>query len=399
MAKEKVLIVGGGFGGVKAALELANDDRFKVTLLTDHPSLRYYPALYHNATGGSRASSNIPFDRLFADKKLTVYIDWAQKIDRQAKQIITKTGEKLDYDTLILGLGVVTNYFGIDGLKEHSYSIKTNHEAERFEAHLHKQLQEDGAPDLNYLIVGAGPTGIELAGALPGYLKKIMQKHSIPPRKVNITLVEAMPRLLPRMPKDVSRMVRRRLRRLGINILLGQSVQGQTADSLIVNGKEIASETVVWTAGVTNNPFFSDNHFVIAGRGKVAVDTYLQTEDNIFVIGDNANTPFSGLAQTALYDGKFVANNLKRRQDGKDMKSYNAKRPITVIPAGPRWAAVVWGKVHMFGIPGWILRQLADFIAFHDYEPWDKAARQFLTETQVEEDCVVCNTKANYENA
>jgi NADH dehydrogenase FAD-containing subunit len=87
MAKEKVLIIGGGFGSVKAALELASDSRFTVTLLSDHPSLRYYPALYHNATGGSRANSDISFDTLFVDKKLTVFVDKAVGIDRKAKTI------------------------------------------------------------------------------------------------------------------------------------------------------------------------------------------------------------------------------------------------------------------------------------------------------------------------
>jgi NADH dehydrogenase len=221
----------------------------------------------------------------------------------------------------------------------------------------------------------------------------------LPRRKISITIVEALPRLLPRMPKDVSRAVRKRLRKLGIKVLLGQAVQGETADSLTVNGKSIPTETVIWTAGVTNNPFFSDNHFVIAGRGKVAVDTYLQTEDNIFVIGDNANTPYSGLAQTALGDGKFVADNLKRRARGKDMKSYVAKKPISVIPCGPRWAAVVWGKLHLFGWLGWGLREAADYLAFNDYESWPNATWQFLTELDEQNTCKVCDTRARYENA
>lgn len=399
MAKEKVLIVGGGFGGVKTALELADDDRFAVILLSDHDSLRYYPTLYHNATGGARANSNISFDTLFADKKLTVYIDKATALDRKAKVVATATDLKLEYDTLVLGLGVVTNYFGIKGLEEYSYGIKTNHQAERLKAHLHRQLIDEHGPDLNYIIVGAGPTGIELAGALPGYIRHIMKQHGMAERKVNVTIVEALPRLLPRLPKDVSRAVRRQLRRLGIKLLLGQTVQGQTADSLLVNGQEISSHTVIWTAGVTNNPFFSDNHFVIAGRGKVAVDTYLQTEPDIFVIGDNANTPYSGLAQTALYDGRFVARNLKRRQEGKDFKSYIAKKPITVIPAGPHWAAVMWGKVHLNGWLGWVLREAADFVAFRDYEAWPKATEQFMTEFSNQDACQICATKATYENA
>jgi NADH dehydrogenase FAD-containing subunit len=128
-------------------------------------------------------------------------------------------------------------------------------------------------------------------------------------------------------------------------------------------------------------------------RGKVAVDAYLQTEENIFVIGDNANTPFSGLAQTALHDGTFVARNLKRRANGKKFKSYVAKEPITVIPAGPHWAAVIWNGVRLHGWVGWLLREAADFIGFHDLEPWVDATKQFLTEFSAEDDCEVCAVK------
>ena len=390
MAKEKVLIVGGGFGGVKAALELADDSRFDVTLLSDETEFRYYPALYHTATGGKKANSSIPLKELFAGKRVALEQGIAVRIDRKAKTIITKDEVSIPYDTLILALGVVTNYFGIPGLPEYSYSIKSQSEAARFKAHLHQQLIDERKPDLHYVIVGAGPTGIELAGVLPGYLKKTMKKHGVRDRKVHIDLIEAMPRLLPRMPKRTSRVVRRRLRRLGIRLYLGKAVQGQTADELTVSGKPIRSHTVVWTAGVTNHPFFKDNNFVMMGRGKVGVDTYLQAEENVFVVGDNANTPYSGLAQTALHDGTFVARNLKRRAKGRDFKSYKAQKPITVIPAGPYWAAVNWRKLQFFGRVGWLLREAADLIGFHDLQPWPKAVRQYLTEFELEDNCPVC---------
>src|SRR5512146_2855564 len=361
MAKEKVLIVGGGFAGVKAALELAGDERFKVTLLSDSPYLRYYPTLYHTATGGQRANSSIPLETIFQDKPITIEKGTATELDRQAKTIKTKDGQTYEYDTLIMALGVVTNYFGIPGLKEYSYSIKTQNEVQRFKAHLHQQLTDERRPDLHYVIVGAGPTGIELAGALPGYLKHIMKNHGIKRRSVHVDLIEAMPRLLPSLPKDISRAVRRRLTKLGIRLYLGSAVQGETADELTVNGKPIRSHTVVWTAGVTNHPFFGENHFVITNRGKVATDIYLQAEPGIFVLGDNANTPSSGMAQTALNDGEFVAQNLIRKAGGKDFKSYVAKQPVTVIPAGPKWAAVLWGKLRIYGWLGWLLREAADW--------------------------------------
>lgn len=386
--------MGGGFGGVKAALELAGDERFDVVLLSDSLDLRYYPTLYHTATGGHRSNSSIPLRTIFAGKKISLVQGKATALDRRAKTITTGDGQAYSYDTLILALGVVTNYFGIPGLDEYSYSIKTQDEVQRFKAHLHQQITDDRRPDLHYVIVGAGPTGIELAGALPHYIRHIMKNHGIKNRSVHIDLIEAMPRLLPRSPKAISRAVRRRLRKLGVRLYLGQAVQGETAEELTVSGKPIRSHTVVWTAGVTNHPFFHDNNFVLMGRGKVAVDTYLQAEPDIFVIGDNANTPYSGMAQTALHDGDFVAHNLKRRASGKKFNSYIAHEPVSVIPCGPHWAAVNWGKLQLYGWLGWLLREAADWDGFHSFESVTQATRQYLTEFTAQDSCTVCAASA-----
>lgn len=390
MTKERVLIVGGGFAGVKAALELCKDGRFDVILLSDDTDLRYYPTLYHTATGGKRANSSIPLKTIFAGKPVKLAEGAAAKLIRKDKTVTTSKGRAYEYDTLILALGVVTNYFGIPGLDEYSYSIKTQSEAARFKKHLHEQLQDERRPDLHYVIVGAGPTGIELAGALPGYLKHIMKNHGIEDRAIHIDLIEAAPRLLPRLPKDTSKAVKKRLHRLGVRLYLKSMVQGETADGLTVSGKPIRSHTVVWTAGVTNHPFFKQNEFVLTGRGKVATDIYLQAEPDIYVLGDNANTPYSGLAQTALWDGKFVARNLKRKASGWRLRSYEAKPVVTVIPCGPHWAAVVWGHLRMYGWIGWFLREAADMKGFRALESWKGATKQWYTEFTRDDDCDVC---------
>lgn len=385
-----MLVVGGGFAGAKAALELAQDSRFAVTLLTKNDHFRYYPGLYRTATGGKRANTIIPYSELFGMKPVLVIEGEAETLDRKAKTITTTGGETFEYDTLILALGVVTNYFGIPGLAEYSYGIKSIEEIEQFKEHLHKQLVDDRRPDLNYVIVGGGPTGIELAGALPDYLKRLMKAHGIRHRNIHIDLVEAAPRLLPRSPRDVSRMITRRLRRLGVHVHTGKVVQGQTASDLRVSGKPIHSHTVVWTAGVTNHPFFATNNFVLTNRGKVATDVYLQAEDNIFVLGDNANTPNSGLAQTAVHDGTFVAQNLRRRASGKHFKTYSVVEPWSVIPVGNRWAGATKGGLRLYGIAGWLLREAADLVAFHDYEGWQNGSKQWLSEFGEEETCHVC---------
>lgn len=394
--KHKVLVVGGGFGGVKAALELCEDPHFHVTLISDDSELRYYPTLYHTATGGKRVNSSISYSLIFAKKTIEIVTATATTLDRKNRTLVTSDGQLFDYDSIILGLGVVTNYFGIPGLPEYSYSIKSQAEVARLKAHLHQQLTDYRQPDLNYVVVGAGPTGIELAGALPAYLKQIMRNHGLSPRRVHVDLIEAAPRLLPRMPRDLSRTVKRRLSKLGVKLYIGSIVQGQTADELTINGKPIRSHTVIWTAGVTNHPFFAANNFVMMGRGKVAVDTYLQADENVFVLGDNANTPYSGLAQTALVDGTFIAKNLKRRARGKNFKSYVAKQPFTVIPVGKHWAAVCRGNLRIYGVLGWLLREAADFIGFKDLEPWQLATKQWLSEFSNQDDCEVCSASQKY---
>lgn len=390
--RQQIVVVGGGFGGVKAALELCEDDRFDVTLISEDQDLRYYPTLYHTATGGKRVNSSISHKLIFKGKRVELVQATVTSIDKKAKVIVCCDGKTFKYDDAIIGLGVVINYFGIPGLPEYSYSIKTQAEAARFKAHLHKQLEDYRQPDLNYIVVGAGPTGIELAGVLPSYLRHIIKSHGLSPRRIHVDLVEAAPRLLPRLPRDTSRIIKRRLKRLGVDLYIGSVVQGQTADELKLNGKTIRSHTVVWTAGVTNNPFFAANNFVMMGKGKVAVDTYLRSDDNVYVIGDNANTPYSGLAQTALRDGAFVAKNLRRQASGKRLRSYIAKEPVTVIPAGPKWAAVMYGKLRIYGWLGWLLREAADFVGFKDLEPWHLATKQWLTEFGAQDDCEICAT-------
>lgn len=390
MSKHKVVIVGGGFGGIKAALELADDTRFQITLVSDQSNFRYYPTLYHAATGGRMTNASIPLATILEDKKIKLIHGEAVSLDKPARSLSLKDGSSLGYDSLVLSLGVVTNYFGIAGMQEYSYSIKSIEEIARFKHNIHQQLADESKPDISYVIVGAGPTGIELAGALPNYIRAVMSRHGIKHKAVHVDLIEAAPRLLPRMPRDTSRAIGRRLRGLGVTIHTGQAVQSLTADDLVVSGKPIRSHSVVWTAGTTNHAFFKDNGFTISGRGKVATDIYLQADDNIYVIGDNANTPYSGMAQTALHDGIYVAGNLKRKVAGKDLKSYKAKKPITVIPVGEHWAAVIWGKLHLYGWIGWMLREAADWIGFGDYEPWWKASKQWLTEFGHEEVCDIC---------
>lgn len=397
MGKHKIVIVGGGFGGIKTALELCQDRRFDITLVSDREDFRVYPALYRVSTGGIRDLASIPLTEIFADKPVHMITSKVTGLDRQNRTISLDNGGNLPYDGLVLALGVQTNYFHIQGLDKFSYGIKSVSEAEKLRNHLHRQLIEQGELDHHYVVIGGGPTGIELAGSLPEYLRRIAKQHGIKVKKVHVELVEAAPRLLPRMPRDVSMMVKRHLRKIGVKVFLNTAVQAQTADTLMANNKPIRSHTVIWTAGIANSPFFTEQGFQLARNGKVRVDQYLQAEPGIYVIGDNADTPYSGLAQTALYDGTFIARNCIRLADQQAPKPYHAVEPVYAIPAGPRWAALLWRGVRVYGWLAWVMRGAADLIEYHDYQPWKMATKRWAKEAGEQESCPYCQSLNSFD--
>lgn len=271
--KAHVLVIGGGFGGIRAAQKLARQRGVSVTLISAEDSFAYYPQLYHAATGGVHTESAISLTELLGGRGIEVVRDTITALDPEARTVTGAGGEAYHYDELILALGSVTNYFGIDGLEKFAYNIKSIDGAERFKQHLHKQLVEDHQADPNYVVVGGGPTGVELAAALGQYLRRIIKLHGLAKPNFQIELIEAAPRLLPRSPESMSARVQRRLESLGVKVMTGATVQAETAGALQVNGRPINTHTVVWTAGVANNPFFKANaaHFKLAKDRKSVV--------------------------------------------------------------------------------------------------------------------------------
>ncbi len=389
----RIVIAGAGFGGVRAALQLCRGNGYELTVISPDDSFAYYPQLYHSATGGARSESALPLSELFAGCAISVVQAKVANVDPAAQTITTDNGQSYTYDKLILALGSVTNYFGIEGLAEFSFDIKSITGAERFKRHLHTQLTEEQRTDVNYVVVGGGPTGIELASALGEYLERIVRLHGVAKPRYDISLIEAAPRLLPRSPENYAAKIQHRLEKLGVRVMTGTAVEAETATALKVGGKELKTQTVIWTAGVANNPFYKANqqHFTLAKNGKVEVNEYLEAAPNLYVIGDNAATVYSGMAQTAIADANFVARDIMRQTAQQPRQAYRPKAPISVIPVGSHWAAVQWGNVRLYGYLGWILRRLADLDAYSTIEHWTKALGIWLTDSRREDSCGTCD--------
>lgn len=385
----KVTIVGGGFGGVKTALELAKNKKNHITLISDKPDFQYYPALYGTATGHSHLQSWVPLGKIFANRpNVDVIIDAAVKIDPKKKTIIGESGKSYEYNLLVLALGSITTYFGIKGLDTYSFGIKSAEEIQALKRHLYHTMFEKRVMEKDYVIVGAGPTGVELASAMRAYIERLRKDYRLPAHKIRINLIEAAPRILPRMSEGSSRRVAKRLRKLGVHVMTGQKVEEQTADALIVNGKPIKSHTVIWTSGVANSPFYQANakHFVFAQNGKIVVDEHLRAFKDVHVIGDNAFTPYSGLAQTAMHDAIFVAHNLERKQVGKKRRLYHAKLPPVVVPVGENWAVFEWRKIRVYGRLAALIRMAADMIGYSDILPFGQALGVWHAQKVMEDD-------------
>lgn len=384
-----VTIVGGGFGGVKAALELAKNKRNTITLITDKPKFQHYPALYSSATGRSHVQSWVPLGEIFGSyENVRVYIDKIKTIDPEKKQLIGESGVEYAYKTCILALGSVTTYFGIKGLDTYAYGIKSQEEIKRLKQHIYQDVAERSTVDKQYVIVGGGPTGVELASSLGDYVLRLCRKYHVRRRSVKITLIEASPRILPRMSEVTSQKVAARLKKLGVKIETGRTVESASAKGLVVSGVPVESQTVIWTSGVANNPFYAENEkwFTFAPNHKVVVDNYFKARDGVYVIGDNADTPFSGLAQIAVRNGHALAKNLERRAAGKPMKKYSHATPPVVIPVGGWWAAFEWKSLRFYGWPAGVIRRAADLVGYADILPLPRAISKWQAGDMIEDD-------------
>jgi NADH dehydrogenase len=410
-SKKRIVIVGGGFAGIRAALELSRrvGERAEITLIASRPHFEYNPALYRYVTGNSSIEVCIPLDLIFKGKKVTVVRDYVTSLDKAGKKVSCESGKEYAYDKLILALGSETTYMGIPGLKEHSYGMKTVTEALRLKEqviatlYLVKEHNEtsDKIRDANFVVIGGGATGVEMAGRLIEYARALAEEMKLDPTLVSVSLIEGASKVLFRLPKDFTDPIEEHLRRSGVTLLMNRRVMKQEVEDIYLKDMQMKTSTVIWTAGVRANILYEASGFTVNPQGKVDVDEHLYARrgEGIFVVGDGAQTKYSGWAQTAFYDGKYVAKVIESEMNGKSLPVYDAPNPVNAIPAGDGWAGVLidlWGvNITFYGRIGWWFRRLADLRSFmvilpfrHAYKVWTGGC---LSDT-----CDVCGVETTH---
>lgn len=376
----KVVIVGGGFGGVKAALELANKKDIQITLISERPNFEYHGALYRSGTGRSPLEVVIPLrDILRKSKNVEFTQERIVGIDAQKQRVVSEAGNIHHYDRLIMAMGNVVNYFGISGMDDMSMSLDTITNTIALRHRLTELFKEPGKA-VHIAVIGAGPAGVELAGELQHFSELVAEKYGRKPAHVKVTLIEGSSRVLPTLLPEASNKALKRLQRLGIKVLLGTQVNSCEPGKVCLNSGDLDADVIVWTAGSRAVGFYNEHTEIFElERGRVRVDQYLRVNNqpNIYVIGDNAATPYSGMAQTALHDARFVAGNILREQSGRPLKWYEARQPIYLVPVGPDWAIMQTTRKVLTGRRAWLVRRRADLAIYRNFEPYKQALKTY----------------------
>ena len=380
--QHRVLILGGGFAGLVAAQTLKRAD-VSITLLDKRNFHLFQPLLYQVATGSlSPAEIAAPIRAVLSHQKnVEVLLGEAVDIDPQSKKILLADGDSFPYDTLIIATGSQTSYYGNDQWRENAPSLKSIEEATRmrhkllyaFERAERAETEAEERAWLTFVIVGAGATGLELAGALAEIAHHTL-KHDfrrIRPQEARIILMEGGPRVLPPYPEDLSAKAEKLLENLGVEIMLDSFVTNIAADEVSYKHGEtsgtVPARTVFWAGGVTATPFARkvaerlNAETDRSGRLKVNSDLTVPNHPEIIVLGDLAisydakGNPLPGVAQVAIQGGKYAGKLIKARLAGRALPpfKYFDKGDMAVIG---RAAAVanIFG-IHVSGFIAWCL--------------------------------------------
>ena len=365
-SRQRVVIVGGSLGGVKAALDLCGDRHFDVTLLTEHPIVTLPPELLKHSEHGYFLHPGVPLTELFRGRRIRIVQGRATHLDRRTKTI-TAGGHHYPYDELIVALDSEPVHTTQPVVGELSYHLSTPTEVKRLAKAIHAQVVDPHKPALNFAIIGGGTHGIAIAGSLADYVYRIIDAHDLSYRRTHIDLLESQARIAPKLPRLTARLLHRRLRRMGVHVYTNSPVRAET-DHLAAGQKPLLAHTIIWANGEQPHEFYRANHFTLTGGRNIATDDYLQAGPDIYIIGHNIATPHHRKPATAWQEGSYIARNLNRKARHLLMERYKAPVISDILPVGQSWSLIRHGKLNLHGRPARLGHRLAIRAAYPGHQ-------------------------------
>jgi len=368
----RVVIVGAGFGGLETTHRLAGAP-VTITLIDRRNHHLFQPLLYQVATA-SLATSEIawPIRYLLRHRpEVTTLFATVSGVDAQAKRVLLDDGDALPYDTLVLATGARHAYFGHDEWEPFAPGLKTLEDATTLRRRIlvaFERAERETDPQrraalLTFVIIGAGPTGVELAGTIAELAQDTLPPdfRNIDTHKTRVVLIEAGPRVLAGFPDDLSAYAQRSLESIGVEVMLGQAVTECTADSVVYGGHTLNTKTIIWAAGVRASP--AAEWLAVpadrAGRLQVQPDLTVPGHPDIFAIGDTVviadpdGKPVPGIAPAAKQQGRHVAETIKARLRGGTSSPFRYKHAGSLAQIGKRKAVIDFGSIKLRGTLAW----------------------------------------------
>src|SRR5277367_2675142 len=377
MAQQRIIIVGAGFGGLAAAKALKKTQA-EVVLIDRTNHHLFQPLLYQVATSVLTPSQiATPIRGIFRNQKNTIVImGEVTGVDKDQKCVFVSDADRqnvpITYDYLILATGASHSYFGHNEFAQYAPGLKSLGDAEAarnkiLQAFELAEAEEDPARHqdlLTFVLVGAGPTGVEMAGALAILVRTALKSdfRRIDPTSARIVLVDMAPKVLGPFSENLSKAAKQRLEKLGVELRLGHSVDQIDAEGVVIAGERVASKTVIWTAGVAPSPAgkWLNVETDRAGRVRIQKDLTVPGHSEIFVVGDTASLdqngkPLPGVAQVAMQQGRYAGKLIHNRIVGNPPPppfSYFDKGSMAVVGKG--FAVLQSGKVQINGLAAWL---------------------------------------------
>jgi NADH dehydrogenase len=368
----RVLILGCGFGGLFAARALRKAP-VEVTVVDRTNHHLFQPLLYQVATAGLAAPAIAePIRRALAKQKnVTVLYGEAQRVEIDARRVILENGDALPYERLILATGATDSYFGHDEWRAHAPGLKTLEDAFAIRERIllafeHAEREADPvkrAAWLTFVVIGAGATGVEMAGMLAEISRHTLKGEfrRFDPRNARVVLVEGMERVLPPYTPDLSERARVQLERMGVTVWLGKKVTGIDAQGVQLGGDRLEAKTVVWCAGVAASPLGATLGVPLGRGGRVIVEPDLSVPGHpeVQAVGDLAylpehEPPVPGVAPAAKQMGRHAARNIVAALAGRPTRPFRYRDYGQLATIGRSSAVAMFGRIHVWGWLAWV---------------------------------------------
>lgn len=414
--RKKIVILGGGFAGLRVALDLAKRHKeipeYDIVLIDKRDVHIYTPDLYEIATVITPEMSEecltklkdtvaLPLQKILNGKHVTFMNEHISALDPKQQRITFRSGKKIHYDIAVMVMGSVSNDYGIPGLTQFAYPLKTVKQAIIIHCHLdsyfHYLWKAGTKKEVHIVIGGGGATGVEFAGELPNAIRAICRKYHYSFGHVTITLLQATEELIGAGPV-FSRKIETRLRRAGVHVRLNTPIVKMRAGKVTIKHKgkrqTLLADILIWAGGVKPHPFLLRQGLPCEKNGAVRVDHTLKAIDfpNMFAAGDMAavkdpktGRPVPWLAQTAIKQGKVLAHNIMATLGARPLKSYKPRVKGIIIPVAGRYAVFksASGETLLAGTPFWLLRRLIDLYYVTTILPFPYACKKWWHDTNI----------------